>query len=412
MAGIILNDEQNAAYNHVVFNRKNLFITGRGGTGKSELIKKIYKDMASYHIVGLTSLTGVSAHLIGGVTLHSYLGIRLGVGSFEKLLKLVEENKIIKNRWIRLDLLIVDEVSMLSMELFDKLEHIARVIRRNDKPFGGIQLLFSGDFYQLPCVLNDYFCFESDMWNKCFEHYICLEKVIRQTDDAFINTLNKIRTGDIDDECKRLIESREIPYLEKTGLIPTMLYAINAKVDAANEKYYNKLSGDEYVYKIAFVWKQRVFDKEKYENMARFQFELRLKKGAQVMHLVNTSDGELVNGSRGVVVDFVEGWPEVKFSNGLKKIITPAALDIEEGDFVVLSYMQVPLKLAFAASIHKSQGCTLDLVRIDLKNVFEYGQFYTALSRVKSLDGLYIRNLDWNKVKVSPKVIKFYKSLK
>jgi ATP-dependent DNA helicase PIF1 len=313
-----------------------------------------------------------------------------------------------------LDILIVDEVSMLNLELFEKLEKLARAIRNNELPFGGIQLLFSGDFFQLKPVKCDKFCFESPKWKECFE--VCgvsviLDEIVRQKDMVFSSALNKIRVGDIDEECKRVIAAREIKYFSDTGLIPTMLYSTNAKVDATNDKYYDRLDGPEHTYDIKYTWKQNVYDKERYENMVKLPYQLKLKIGAQVMHLINTPDGGLVNGSRGVVKAFENGYPVVLFTDGIEQLINRCCLDIEEGDFTIMSYSQIPLKLAFAATIHKSQGCTLDLARVDLKKIFTEGQFYVALSRVRSLDGLYIRNLDWNRVFVSPKVAAFYTRL-
>ncbi len=407
-----LNEKQKEVLEEVAYNRKNIFLTGVGGVGKSFIIKHIYRYMNKIHNVGLTSLTGISATIIGGVTLHSYLGIGLGSASFEKLCKKITFSKHLLNRWKLLDLLIIDEISMLSVELFEKLEKIARYIRKNEAPFGGVQLLLCGDFLQLPVVLSNKFCFESPIWNKCINKTIVLTEVVRQKDSIFVAVLNKIRKGEIDEECKKIIGEREIKYFPgSSGLIPTMLYATNAKVDATNDRYYSALSGKEHVYEIEYEWKKNTYNKEHYENMVKFLHEVRLKVGAQVMHLINDASGELVNGSRGVVKDFVEGYPIVLFTNGVERIIAPHCLDIEEGDDVVMSYSQLPLKLAWAMSYHKAQGSTLSLVRVDLKNIFEYGQFYVALSRCASLEGLYIRNLNWLKVKTHPRALEFYKSL-
>ncbi len=234
---------------------------------------------------------------------------------------------------------------------------------------------------------------------------------MRQKNPIFSNILNKIRVGIVDEEVRLTLSKREIKYTDNNGLIPTMLYSTNTKVDTTNQKYYDKLRGNVYTYKIQYTWKQNIFDKEKYENLVKLPYELSLKIGAQVMHLVNETDGVLVNGSRGVVVEFIEGFPVVLFANGTKRIITPAILDIEEGDTTVVSYAQIPLKLAWAISIHKSQSMTVDLLRIDFKNIFEDGQAYVALSRVSSLDGLYIRNLDFNAIMTNPKALQFYGSL-
>ncbi len=407
-----LTARQQAAFEEVVYKRSNIFLTGMGGTGKSFIIKRIFAHMDKTHNVGLTSLTGVSALLIGGVTLHSYLSIGLGQSSVEKLYKKIICHKNALNRWRRLDLLIIDEVSMLDIELFEKLEKLARQLRKDERPFGGIQLLFCGDWLQLPVVLSDKFCFESPMWDRCIHKVVMLDEVIRQKDALFISVLNKIRMGEVDQECKDVISAREIKYNSgKSGFIPTMLYATNAKVDATNERYYNALEGIEHTYKIKYTWNKNVRDREYHENAVKLPHELSLKVGAQVMHLVNDSETGLVNGSRGVIKSFVGDFPLVLFTSGQERIISRHCIDVEENDEVIMTYSQIPLKLAWAMSYHKAQGSTLSLVRVDIKNIFEYGQFYVALSRCASLEGLYIRNLNWLRVKTHPRALKFYRAL-
>lgn len=404
-----LNEKQHAAFVKVVIEKKSIFLTGSGGCGKSYLIKKINSCIENDINVGLTSLTGISAMILGGSTLHSFLGIRLGLESVATLHKKIMYSNVYLNRWRRLHLLIIDEISMMSVELLEKIEELARLLRRNERPFGGIQLLISGDFLQLPPVKENQFCFESRVWNECIQETVILTEVIRQQDKVFSGVLNKIRLNKIDNECMDVIGSREIKYISDNGLIPTMLYAINAKVDVTNEKYYAALTGEEHAYKIKYKWSKNPRNKEQYENMAKLPFDLRLKVGAQVVHLVNANG--LVNGSRGVVTEFIGGFPRVLFVNGMHELIHRHSLDIEEKDALILTYSQIPLKLAWAMSIHKSQGCTLDLVRVDLNKIFEYGQLYVALSRCKSLEGLFIRHLNWNRHKVHPKALEFYEQL-
>lgn len=403
-----LNELQKEAYDSVI-NGNNVFITGAGGCGKSFLIKKIYKDLGLTKNVALTSLTGISSEIIGGQTLHSYLGIKLGTGSFEKIYKMISECSSIKYRWKRLDILIVDEISMLSLELFEKLERLARELRGNASPFGGIQLVFSGDFLQLPTVLNNFFCFESNLWNICIKKTIYLTQIIRQKDLLFSNILNKVRIGQLDNDCKKILSLRELKYISDNGLIPTMIYSTNDKVDKMNKKYYDKLDSKEYCYNINFVFKCKIYNKEKYEKLSRFPTEIKLKVGAQVIFLINKDS--LVNGSRGVITKFIEGYPVVLFQNGMEIVVYREVLDIEEGDKTIVQYSQIPLKLAWAITCHKSQGCTLDLVCINMKNFFEYGQVYVALSRVKDLNCLYIKNLNYDLIKTNPKALEFYNKL-
>lgn len=407
-----MNTLQQYAYDLAVNNRKNIFITAAGGAGKSYLIKKIFMDMSPRFNIGMTSMTGISANLLNGKTLHSYLGIGLGTDSFENLFHKINNWKFMKNRWCRLDALIIDEVSMMDDELFEKLEHLARTIRECNKPFGGIQLIISGDFLQLPNVGTGRFCFESPIWKVCIDKTILLREIMRQRDPQFVSILNKIRTNNIDDECKKIIESRCIKYKNTSGILPTKLYSTNALVDLVNSKYYTALETPEHTYEILYKWKKKVRNQEYYEELVKLPYKLKLKIGSQVMHLTNNNDLDLFNGSRGVVIDFVEDMPKVLFAKATH-IISPVCLDVldEDTNIPVMSYKQIPLKLAWAMTIHKSQGSTLDLVKINFERIFEYGQFYVALSRCTSLDGLYLYNLDWNLIKAHPKALEYYREL-
>jgi len=407
--GIMLNERQQEAYD-LAIKGHNVFITGLSGGGKSTVIKKIKRDLEIIYQknIAITSLTGISANLIGGVTLHSYLGILLGNKPYKSLLQLVESRKNIRIRWQIIDTLIIDEVSMLSLELFEKLEKIAREIRSNNKPFGGIQIILTGDFMQLPPVAQDYFIFESSIWPEVIQKTVFLKEVIRQQDKMFVEVLNKVRVAEIDDQVIELLKSREIKYISDTGLIPTMIYSTNAEVDRTNNKYYNRLTSVEHKYTMKFKW-FNIKNKDKYLSLIRFKDVLSLKVGAQVTYLVNQNN--LFNGSRGVVKEFVNGYPVVLFASGIKLRVEEVTLNIEEQDKNIVSYTQLPLKLAFASSCHSQQGSTLDLIRVDFNKFFADGQVYVALSRVKELKGLYIRNFNENLIKCNKKAKEFYKSI-
>lgn len=414
---IVLNELQQLAYDTIVIKKENLLLTGCGGTGKSLIIKMAKIELEKKYLknVAITSTTGVSANIIGGKTLYSQMGIGLGTGSYKKLYKMITENNRSLARWKRLDVLIIDEASMLPVDLFEKLEKLARVIRKNDKAFGGIQLILSSDFLQLPGINQTKLLFESEVFKICITNTIYLKQVIRQTDPLFTRVLNKIRICDIDDEVKELLQSREIKYKSTDGILPTMIYATNAKVDKTNKFYYDKLEGEEFKYKLKENWKKKVIYKEKYDPLIRFQDEVCLKVGAQVIFQINTPDNpDLFNGARGVVKSFIKGLPLVLFTskNGtFGSLISEATLDIEEEDKIIMSYSQIPLKLAFAETSHRCQGSSLSLIRVDFHNFFEYSQVYVALSRVRTLDGLYIRNLNINLIKANPKCIDFYRQL-
>jgi ATP-dependent DNA helicase PIF1 len=417
--------------------RQNVFITGGAGVGKSFLIDYISKNKEEIFRdkkVGVTSTTGTSSILINGTTIHSYLGLGLGNNSYENMYTFIVKRKHLRERWRELDVLIIDEISMLTADLFDKIEAIARKIRfKFHKPFGGIQLVCSGDFFQLPPIGvgngESKFCFQSENWERCIpkENVIILSEIIRQEDKLFANALSKIRVGVIDNFVKDLFSTTVGKSLEDDIIKPTRLYPLNSSVDYINEKEFGKAVRSideetrEYVREFEMYPLREVSAKvkenviEKYKNFSIIPEQLELCVGCQVMLIQNldlTSEGEqkLVNGSRGIVTRFVDDIPVVKFTNGKEIVIDWYTWEIEENDISFGRISQIPLKLAYAFSIHKSQGCTLDKVMINLRSVFEYGMGYVALSRVKNLDGLYIEDIDWTKIKAHPEVIEYFNS--
>jgi len=411
-----LKPKQNEAYNLMV-EGKSIFLTGPGGTGKSMTIKLFVKMYLPSKKIAVTSTTGTSALLINGTTLHSYLGIGLGNGSVSSMSTKILKKVYLKNRWTKLDVLIIDEISMMSPELFDKLEEMARVIRRNSKPFGGIQLILSGDFCQLPCIDSTDFCCNANSWDKCVDNVICLEEIVRQSDPVFQNCLNHIRLGQLPADVVETLESRVgVDIVNEFGIIPTKLFPLNWSVDHFNEEALDNLSTEDtefFEYNMEIKVYEYVKDKQaalaKFNKYNTVPETLQLCIGAQVMLLYNLDlEAKLANGSRGVVIGFSNELPVVRFLNGVEKVIDYHIWELEEMDVKTMRIIQVPLKLAYAISIHKCQGCSLDCVEVDLTDVFEYGQAYTALSRVKNLNGLSIIGYDVNKIRANPKAIDFY----
>ena len=418
-SGIKLNSKQNEAYS-LMTNGKSIFLTGSAGTGKTSLIKMFVKVYKQNKIIGVTSTTGISALLFGGSTIHSYTGIGLGTGSVESIVKKIFTRPHLRKRWQSLEVLIIDEISMMSPELFDKLEKIARRIRHDERPFGGIQLILSGDFCQLPCVGSDDFCFEAKSWDKCIEQSIYLTEIMRQKDSEFQDCLNNIRVGKLTNKTCELLKSRlNVKLKNDFGIKPTKLYSTNFSVDYINNKELDLLAEsdpDFFEYNMDIhVYpgvSNRDYAIDKYKKCCNAPETLQLCVGAQVMLLHNLdTEGGLVNGSRGVVKEFVGDVPVVKFLNGREVIIDYHVWDYEENDKKSLRVTQMPLKLAYALTIHKSQGCSLDYVEIDLSNCFEYGMSYVALSRVKKIEGLNIIDIDFDKIKANPKAVKFYQDL-
>lgn len=438
-----LSVEQQIAFNKYV-QGDNIFITGPGGTGKSALIKMIYKHaFERFKDIQVTALTGCAAVLLNckAKTLHSWAHIGLGNGTIEQLVAKIKKNKFAKALWKCTDVLVVDEVSMLSLKLFNVLNEIGKVIRGNQKPFGGIQLVFSGDFFQLPPV-GDYlepdtqrFCFESDDWNSVFHRdcQIQLIKIFRQTDDTYSTILNQIREGKIKRKSNDLLlQYVGRPFAANLVAEPTKLFPTRNKVENINNTKMSALVGESKNFSIKYV---KDLEMTKSERAIRCDFsekdiqieldflagnlicdkELTLKIGSQVMCVVNIqSDSgiEVCNGSQGIVTGFCEimGLPQVKFNNGINRTMEKHVWVSDKIPGIGVS--QVPLILAWALTIHKSQGATMDTAEIDVgSGIFECGQTYVALSRVKSLDGLYLTSFDATRIRINKKVKEFYESL-
>ena len=421
MSKIKLNAKQQEALRKMT-RGENLFLTGMAGSGKSEVIRTFYQMYKDSRVMAVTSMTGASAILLNGTTLHSYLGIGLGTNSTESLITTIKKKRYLKERWIKLQTLIIDEVSLKSVELFNKLNMVAKSVRnRFFLPFGGIQLILSGDFLQLPVIGDDHFCFESEAWQECIgDNIIELTENMRQGDPLFQQVLSQIRIGNVEEgDVKEILNKRIGMELKNDlGIKPTKLYSHNIDVDEINRKELNKLieeTGIEYEYNLEFTIYPNKFENimEKYAKYCRVPTILKLTLGAQVMLLYNMDiENKLVNGSRGVVINFLDDLPVVRFLNGDERIIDYHIWEIEENDKKIASYSQVPLTLGYAYSIHKTMGVTLDYVEVDLGKIFTYGMAYVALSRVRTLEGLSIKEIDYNKIKAHPVAKEFYLKLR
>lgn len=421
-----LTIKQKEALNSIL-DGKNVFLTGPGGTGKSHLLKIFIERYNKINILSdsekelyVTSTTGISSLLINGKTLHSYAGIGLGNKSYDFYIDKIKKNYKLKNRWRNTKILIIDEISMLEPELFEKLEIIARKVRNNEKKFGGIQLVISGDFLQLPPVNSNKLCFESNIWSDIIDKTFYFQENLRQDNKEFQDILNKIRLGNVDEDVKNCL--RSCINRNKTNLLiePTILYSKRHMVKEYNSDKLKLLSSnDKQIYKSTIEYKNIKNEyKEAYADiinkMCDVENEIELTIGTQVMLVVNGIDDNLANGSIGKIIKFDNNYPVVLFTNGIEKLITEYKWSLSDDNKKEPNVykFQIPLVLAWAITIHRAQGATLDYIETDLGySIFEYGQIYVVLSRVKTKEGIFIKNINFNKIKANPKAIEFYNNL-
>ena len=434
-----LTVEQEEAINEVLAG-KSIFLTGPGGVGKSHLIRELKERvLLAGKTIDVTAMTGCAALQLecGAKTLHSWASIGLGKEPVHELIKtlLWKKNIHARNRWKFTDILVIDEVSMLTSDLLEKLDQIARKFRNNQfKCMGGLQLVLVGDFAQLPPVMqNDIsgsfienpMLFDSEIWKEVVEKTICLKQIQRQSNPILQTILNQARMGALTKESIDILESRHISKHTIGDILPTQIYSMNHKVDSINDRKLDEINS-ELIVRIATACSSSKKDSlspnmddpevkralSKLDNDASYVPLLCMKIGAQVMLIKNIDvEAGFVNGSRGVIIRFTQiGEPVVRFMNGDEKSLKLEAWMSE--DIPEVGKMQYPIRIAYAITTHKSQGATLDCALIDIgKDIFEFGQAYVALSRVKTLEGLFISNLQIDRIKAHPRVIEFYKSL-
>lgn len=417
-----LSDEQLAVVKAIQQGR-SVFFTGAAGTGKSFLLQYLVKTMfANDPSTHVTATTGLAAVNIGGITLHSWAKIGLGRETAATYIDQFKFNQTASRRWRSTKRLVVDEVSMLGPDLLDKLDLIAKGVRSDGRAMGGIQIIFCGDFLQLPPVDpgnkgDKLFAFDSPVWTAL--NFVCfnLTKVFRQKDREFVTMLDELRFGILSPKSEAMLEAcraKKLPAIN--GILPTKLLPKRVEVSGENDAELQKLKSPEHVF-LSSDSGQPPFLKllEQCQAPAR----LCLKVGAQVMLLKNDPPNDLGNGSRGLVVGFTkptdanpyaESVPIVRFVNGRMIAIERQVFEMGSKNHRECAKRdQIPLALAWALTVHKSQGQTLDRAELHLLSVFEEGQVYVSISRVKSTDGLCITGLTRSGIKANRRAVEWYR---
>lgn len=383
----------------------NVFLTGEPGSGKSYTVNQFTAWLEDhYKGYAVTASTGIAATHIGGVTIHSWSGLGIKEKITDQHVEDILDNKPFVVRKIQAaKVLIIDEVSMLSARSIDNVDKILRGVRKGEfmktpKPFGGLQVVFVGDFFQLPPVTKDgkiaEFAFESAAWKAAAPTVCYLTEQHRQSDELFLEILTAMRTG-------KIKKSHKEALLHKPKITPeTKLFTHNMDVDRINSEELAKVKGDERTFKmfshgIPFLVEMLKKNCLSPENLV-------LKIGATVMFTRNNFDEGYVNGTLGKIVEYGGNYIRVETKEGARIAVKTAQWEIDGGK---ASIEQYPLRLAWAITVHKSQGMSLDEARMDLSKCFEYGQGYVAISRVRTLAGLYLEGVNEKAFEMHPKIV-------
>lgn len=386
---------------------QNTLITGGAGVGKSYTVEKIVEWATQNHkIVGVCAMTGCAALLINGTTLHSFLGIGLGQEPALTLARKVSKYPTVRERIQDLDVFFLDEVSMLNAELFEKIEEFLRLVRKSKKPFGGVQMIFIGDPFQLCPVTGDYF-FDCKLWRE--SNFVVQELTInmrQQGDLKFKELLDRVRYGVCNSEDLAVLQSLKTTEFPD-GIKPTRLYSKNVSVDAINQTELLNLNKPLEEFKAEYSNEASM----KWAKANRIPESIKICVGAQVMCCRNLPEVGLVNGSRGIVSAITPDYVKLDLASGNSVMI--GLISVKERDKPWIEIKYLPLKLAWAVTIHTSQGMTLDALEVDLgRDIFAWGQAYTGLSRARSLSSIRVTSVVPESFVTHKKVIDFFSSIK
>lgn len=411
-----------------------MFLTGAPGAGKTYILNEFIRRSRSRGArVALTASTGIAATHINGQTIHSFSGIGVANVLTDSLIKRIKPRR--KRAIEAVDILVIDEISMLHAWMFDMVDQVCRIMRRDPRPFGGLQVVISGDLYQLPPVNTrtqqsellqsspeyvqsrqayaqagrdpEGFVTQSLVWPKLNPQVCYLTEQHRQDDGELLSVLTHIRQGTVNSRDESILGTR-VGITPREEDVTVRLFPVNKQADQLNDARLDALDEDEHVFTATSSGQASLVEQLK-KNMLAPKL-LRLKTGAAVMALRNDADKQYVNGSLGTVTGFVSeskgGWPIVSFENGNRVVMKPQSWDMMDGEKVLASVSQVPLRCAWAITIHKSQGMSLERAAMDLSCTFAPGMGYVALSRVQSLEGLYIAGINRRAYSVSDEAVR------
>lgn len=396
----------------------NVFLTGEPGAGKTHVTNAYVAWLKAHGITpAVTASTGIAATHIGGMTIHAWSGIGILKTLSKYDLDHISQNKNVVSRILNATTLIIDEVSMLADTTLNMVDMVCKEVRRNKEPFGGLQVVLVGDFFQLPPVVRKSaegaeaselfddkehrtpFAFGSAAW-KTLDPVVCyLSEQYRQSDETFLDLLSALRSNTAGESQKKVLRTR---YTKNAHEDTTRLFSHNADVDRINSERLAELSEQEHAFDMEARGPARLVE-SLIKNCLSPQ-TLVLKVGARVMFTKNDTERKYVNGTLGTITGFSEygGYPIVQTHAGKTVTAEPDEWRIDDGGKTLARITQVPLRLAWAITVHKSQGMSLDSAHMDLSQVFEYGQGYVALSRVRTLQGLTISGLNDMALRVHP----------
>ena len=390
---------------------QNVFLTGSAGTGKTHILNEFVVYLKSRKIIPtIVAPTGIAASHLNGQTIHSFFSLGIRDNIDEAFISHLLDKKYLQTRFKKLKILIIDEISMVSPNVFSAIDQILRAFKQSDEPFAGIQVVLSGDFFQLPPISKNLdgkrFAWQSPSWKNLDLQTCYLQKKFRQDDNQLIFVLDEIRAGQVSQKSYDILNSRLQKDLD-IDFTPTKLYTHNMDVDRINSDELRNIKNEAHVFK--YESQGAKTNIEKLFKSALVQEELILKKDAVVMFIKNNPEKYYINGTTGVVIDFSKDdfkLPIVKLSSGHIIKVEYEDWTIENDKRKIQAKIsQIPLKLAWAITIHKSQGMTLDAAQIDLSKTFEVGQGYVALSRIKNIEGLKLMGFNDNALCVDPLIL-------